>query len=426
MDCRRFKQEAGGEVRSKKMLGRALGVECAVVESVQEAENGQGFVARVRPRAEHRSRCPVCLERCPGYDEGTGVRRWRTHGIGLGRTYVEAEAPRVECAEHGVLVAHFPWARRGSGFTRSFEDMVAWLVIRTDKTTLCELLGIAWRTVGSIIERVGEEARARRPPLSNLRRIGIDEVSYRKGHRYLTVVVDHDTGKLLWAEPGRDRRTVRKFFRMLGKRRCRRLQLVSADAAAWIGSVVGEMCPNAKLCIDPFHVVAWATKALDQVRRGLWNKLRRRGELDRAASMKGSRWALLKNPDRLNRRQRSTLAQLEKDNAPLYKAYLLKEQLREVFQTKDWQGPFMLQHWTDIAVRSRLKPFVRVAQTIRDNLAGIQHALLHGLSNARLEGVNTKLKLLTRLAYGFHSHRPLIALAMIKLGGLCPPLPRLV
>ena len=408
------------------MLGRALGVECAVVESVQEGEEGRGFVVKIRPRAEHRSRCLVCLARCPGYDEGYGPRRWRGHDVGLARTYVEADAPRVECAEHGVLVAHFPWARRGSGFTRSFEDMIAWLVVRTDKTALCELFGISWRTVGAIIERVGEEAKASQPPLADLKRIGIDEVSYRKGHRYLTVVVDHDTGRLLWAEPGRDRKTVRKFFRMLGKKRCRKIQLVSADAAAWIGSVVAETCPNAKLCIDPFHVVAWATKALDEVRRGLWNKLRRRGESERAASMKGSRWALLKNPERLTHTQRSTLAQLKADNQPLFTAYLLKEELRAVFQTKDWQGPFMLQHWITLAEKSRLKPFMKVAQTIRDNLEGIQSALLFGLTNARLEGVNTKLKLLTRLAYGFHSHKPLIALAMIKLGGLCPPLPRLV
>ena len=130
---------------------------------------------------------------------------------------------------------------------------------------------------GSDLSRVGDEAKAARRPLEGLRRIGIDEVSYRKGHRYLTIVVDHDTGNLIWAAPGRDAKTLRRFFRSLRKKGRDSIELVSADAAPWIGSVVREMCPKATLCIDPFHVVAWATKALDTVRRELWRKLRKRG-----------------------------------------------------------------------------------------------------------------------------------------------------
>lgn len=248
-------------------------------------------------------------------------------------------------------------------------------------------------------------------------------MSYRKGHRFLTVVVDHDTGHLLWAEAGRDEKTVRKFFRLLGKKRCKAIELVSADAAAWIGNVVRERCPNAKLCIDPFHVVAWATKALDEVRRGLWNKLRKKKEASDAKAVKGTRWALLKNPENLTRNQRRQLDAVEREHQPLFKAYLLKEQLREVFRTRDWQAPFMLNAWLERADESAIKPLKKVAAAIRTNLEGIYSALLHGLSNARLESANNKLRLLTRMAYGFHSHKPLIALAMLKLGGLCPPLP---
>jgi transposase len=288
---------------------------------------------------------------------------------------------------------------------------------------LSTLVGIAWRTVGSILERVRAEGEAARDPLNGVRRIGIDEVSYRKGHRFLTVVVDHDTGHLLWAEAGRDEKTVRKFFRLLGKKRCKAIELVSADAAAWIGNVVRERCPNAKLCIDPFHVVAWATKALDEVRRGLWNKLRKKKEASDAKAVKGTRWALLKNPENLTRNQRRQLDAVEREHQPLFKAYLLKEQLREVFRTRDWQAPFMLNAWLERADESAIKPLKKVAAAIRTNLEGIYSALLHGLSNARLESANNKLRLLTRMAYGFHSHKPLIALAMLKLGGLCPPLP---
>lgn len=406
------------------MLARALGVESAVVEDMRE-EEGVGFVVRVRPRREHRRRCPRCLVRCPGYDEGAGRRRWRTHNLGLAEAFVEAEAPRVRCAEHGVLVAHVPWARHGSGFTTTFEDTIAWLAVRTDKTTLSTLLHVAWRTVGAVVERVSAAMRAVRPPFANLRRIGIDEVSYRKGHRYLTVVVDHDTGRLIWAQAGRDEKTLRKFFRALGKEGRAGIQLVSADAASWIGSVVREQCPDAVLCIDPFHVVAWATKALDQVRREMWNELRDRGETDRAKAMKGSRWALVKNPEDLTRKQKRKLRAIEEDNRRLFKSYLMKEQLRDIFKTKGTLATYMLDAWLGWVGHSKNEPFKKVARAIRDNRDGIDAALVYGLSNARLEASNTKLKLLTRMAFGFHSHAPLIALAMLKLGGLCPPLPRL-
>jgi transposase len=406
------------------MLARALGVEGAVVEDVR-FEGDDAFVLRVRARREHRRRCPRCLARCPGYDAGDGVRRWRARDLGLMRAYVEASAPRVRCAEHGVLVSHAPWARHGSGFTKSFEDTVAWLAVRTDKTSLASLLRIAWRSVGAILERVSAEMRTLRDPFEGVTRIGIDEVSYRKGHRYLTVVVDHDTGRLLWAQPGHDEKTLRKFFRLLGKERRAAIELVSADAAPWIASVVHEQCPDAALCMDPFHVVAWATEAVNKVRRGMWGELRRRGEMDKAATLKGSRWALAKNPEDLTRKQRTKLRAIEHDNRRLYRAYLLKEQLREIFKTKGYEAVFMIDEWLAWASRSKLEPFVRVARAIRRHRDAIDCALAHGLSNARVEGVNTKLKLLTRLAYGFHSHAPLVALAMIKLGGMCPPLPSL-
>jgi transposase len=406
------------------MLARALGVESAVVEDVRE-EAGVGFVVRVRPRRRHRRRCGVCLGRCPGYDAGAGLRRWRTHDLGLEEAFVEAEAPRVRCAEHGVVVAHVPWARHGSGFTTSFEDTVAWLAARTDKTTLSTLLRVAWRTVGAIVERVSTAMRAVRSPLSDLRKIGIDEVAYRKGHRYLTIVVDHETGRLVWAQPGRDEKTLRKFFRALKKEGRAKIELVSADAASWIGNVVREQCPDAVLCIDPFHVVSWATKALDEVRRAMWNDLRERGETARAKAMKNSRWALVKNPEDLTRKQRRKLRSIEEDNALLYKSYLMKEQLREVFRLKGDLATFMLDEWLVWVGRSRNDAFKKVARAIKDNRAGIDCALSYRLSNARLESTATKLKLLTRMAFGFHSHAPLVELAMLKLGGLCPPLPRL-
>ena len=174
-------------------------------------------------------------------------------------------------------MASVPWARPGGRHPRVLEDTVAWMATRTCKSTLEVLLRIAWRTVGAIVARVVAEGVAARDPLPGLRRIGIDEISYKKGHRYITIVVDHDTGRLVWAAPGRDRKTLNTFFTALGESRCAAVTHVSADAAQWIADEVALNCPNAVRCADAFHIVAWAGDALDQVRLDTWNAARHGG-----------------------------------------------------------------------------------------------------------------------------------------------------
>ena len=136
---------------------------------------------------------------------------------------------------------------------------------------------MAWRTVGAIITRVVDDARAAHDPFDGPRRIGIDEISYKRGHKYLTVVVDHDSGRLVWAAPGRDKVTLEQFFDLLGEERSHLVKLVSADAAEWIATVVAERCPGATLCADAFHMVSWATRALDDVRREIWRAAKKTG-----------------------------------------------------------------------------------------------------------------------------------------------------
>lgn len=413
-------------MHNKRMLVRALGVEGAIVEDVRwtEERGALELELRVRMRRKDERRCPHCSRRCPRYDRGSGQRYWRAPDAGLCPVRIIADAPRIRCAEHGVVVAGVPWARAGARFTQSFEDMVGWLAVRTDKTTLSTLLRVAWRTVGRILERVAEDRQKELTPLANVTRIGIDEVSYRKGHRYLTIVVDHDSGRLLFASPGKDEAALERFFDELGEAGCERIELVSVDAGAAYNNVVRRRCLNATVCLDPFHVVQWATKALDQVRRDVWNGLRESGQKDRAKQLKGMRWALWKNPGDLSEKQQASLADLERDNKPLFRAYLLKEELRSIFQEPDIEmAKLTLKDWLAWASRSRLEPFVKLARTVRKHREAIHDVLHHGLSNARVESANTKLRLLTRLAFGFHSPGPLIALAKLRLGGLAPPLP---
>jgi len=401
-----------------KML---FGIERTVIEGVRvELET---VVLSVRPRSREKQRCGVCGRRCPREDSGEGRRRWRALDLGTTFAYLEADAPRVYCMQHHVVVAAVPWARHDSRFTIAFEDQCCWLAVNASRKAVAELMRVTWRTVGSICERVAEEALSERDLFAGLKRLGIDDFSYRKGHRYLTVVVDHDTGRLLWAAPGRDRKTVEQFFDLLGKDRCEQIELVSCDMAESIAGAVGERCPNAIRCVDPFHVIKLATDALDEIRREVWNDARRAGHQQEAKDLKGARFALWKNPGKLTDRQQLKLAHIQQTNKPLYRAYLISQQLRDIYRVSYEEAIVLLDAWLAWARRCRLAPFVKLAKTITEQRPGIAAAIKHGLSNARIEQVNTQLRLITRRAYGFRTPEALIALAMLSLGGLCPLLP---
>jgi transposase len=430
-------------VRSVRIWRGLVQVPRTVIERVEfeQAEGGDGgvVVVHVRPAHRARGRCGVCRRRRGRYDAGQGRRQWRHLDVGTTQAFLEADAPRVRCPEHGVVVAHVPWARHGAGHTLAFDETVAWLAVQTSKTAVTTLMRIAWRTVGSIISRVWADVEALGDRLDGLTRIGIDEISYKRGHRYLTVVVDHDTGRLVWAAPGRDGATLRAFFDLLGPNRCAQITHVSADAAPWIAEVVAERCPQAAQCADPFHVVAWATEALDEVRRDAWNDARRAGHTRRGGIMaagrqrrlatgdalriKRSRYALWKNPEDLTDQQRNKLAWIAKTDPRLHRAYLLKEGLRYVFAVKGQAGKDALDRWLSWAYRCRIPAFVHLAKRVKAQRARIDASLEHGLSNALIESVNTKIRLLTRIAFGFRSAQALIALAMLSLGGHRPVLP---
>jgi transposase len=224
-----------------------------------------------------------------------------------------------------VVVAHVPWARHRSRYLRSFEDQVAWLATQCSQKACSQLMRLDWQTVGRIISRMVDEVSRNHDRLDGLERIGIDEISWRRGQRYLTLVIDHASGRLVWAAEGRSKKVVESFFEQLGPERCAEITHVSSDGAEWILIPVEQHCPNATICLDPFHIVTWATNALDQVRKAIWNEARRSGRQVAAVQVKGSRWALLRNPEHLTANQTAALAQVAKLNAPLYRAYLLKE-----------------------------------------------------------------------------------------------------
>lgn len=421
-------------MRQSSVWERACGLTRTVVEAVGYDDVAAAIVVSVRPKAKARHRCGRCGRRAPRYDRGEGRRRWRALDLGTTKVFLEAPAPRVRCRNHGVVVAGVPWARHGAGHTRDFDDLAAWLAVRTSKTAVCQLLRVAWRTVGAIVTRVNVDIEAKVDRLEGLRRIGIDEISYKRGHRYLIVVVDHDSGHLVWAGPGRNDAALNVFFDELGPERAALLTHVSADMADWIARVVACRAPNAVRSADPFHVVAWGIEALDIERRRAWNAAtgrRSTREVGRrhpratgdAKHIAQARYALWKNPGDLTGRQRHQLDWIAKTDPRLWRAYLLKEGLRYVFAVKGDEGKAALDRWTSWARRSRIPAFVHLQRKIATHRDAIDAALDTGLSQGLIESTNTKIRLLTRIAFGFHGHQPLIALAMLALGAHPPRLP---
>ena len=213
-------------MRNVRLWRALLGVDQRTViediefeEFAEEDVDGDTLVvAQVRPRSGVSRRCGRCGRKAPWYDRGQGRRRWRGLDWGTVQVVLETDAPRVNCPEHGPTVVLVPWARHHAGHTYAFDDTVAWLAVACSKTAVCELMRIAWRTVGSIVARVWADTDKSIDRFAGLRRIGIDEISYKRHHKYLTVVVDHDSGRLVWARTRARHRHPAAVFR---RARCR-------------------------------------------------------------------------------------------------------------------------------------------------------------------------------------------------------------
>ena len=410
-------------MRATRLLQKLLKIEHLTVLDVALEDDGDGqlLIVSVRARRAQSSRCPHCRRRRPGYDRGRQARRWRHLDLGGTRCYLQGYVARIDCEVHGVVTEHVPWARPAAKMTRAFDDTVAWLAAHSPASAVCEYMRVSWRTVQRIVTRVIADQTGTRDRLNGLRRIGIDEISYRKGHRYLTVIVDHDTGRLVWAREGATKATLRQFFDELGPMRSAAITHVSADAGQYIDTVVAERVPEAFRCMDPFHVVQWATRAVDRCRARVLSRIEGLSSADR----KHLRWALLKNPENLTEsQQRSRERIIRNRNNELARAYQLKEELRHIVTGKHRWPWRRLELWMRKAYNSRIIEMVGLSKAVQQREIHIYNAVVVGLSNARVEATNTHLRALTKRAYGFHSPDALIAMATLTRGGACPTLPQ--
>jgi transposase len=350
------------------------------------------------------------------------VKRWRHLDLGSNRCVIECRLRRLRCPDCGVRYEAVPWARPGAHHTRDFEDVTAWLAQQMAKTPIAGMLRIAWDTVGRIVERVVADHLDERR-LAGLVAIGCDEISYRRRHRYLTTVVDHQRGRIVWCAAGRNAETLQAFFELLGERR-RSIKAVSIDMSGGYEKAIRDAIPNAEVCFDPFHVVRLAQRAVDQVRRDEWNA-HERSHTKTGRWIKGTRWSLLKSPQKQSIEQLTLLAEVQAANKPLYRAFLLKEELRVLYQLDDPRlAPAHLDAWLAWASRAKLDPFIKLARTIRQHRDGILAAIRLGLNNGRLEGLNSRIRLISHRSFGFHSAQPLIALIYLCCAGITIDLPR--
>jgi transposase len=402
---------------------------------------------------------------------------WRHLDLGVWRLEIHCRRRRLWCPEHGARTEGVPFARPGAEFTRDFECLVAWLATRTDTTTITRMLRIDWDTIGRIVKRVcDDELDPAR--LDDLYEVGIDEVSWKRQHKYLTLVVDHQRRQVVWGCEGSGAAAADAFFDELDPppadaateqptqpraasepalmvpfgpcatvpagegiagawlapglelepaifARAGLLRAVSMDMGPGYAKSVRANAPQAVICIDPYHVVQLANQALDEVRRGYWNELRSLGDQEAAKRFKNARWSLLKKPDKLTDEQAATLARIKTAGGEVWRAYTLKEAVRGIFEAglslEDVE--VLIKRLLSRLARSRLEPFVRLGKTIRKHRDGILDAIRLGINQGRTEALNNKVRLITRRAYGFHSAKAALALVLLTCGPITLHLP---
>jgi transposase len=381
------------------------------VESV--AFDDEGLVADVAPTTTI-PRCSGCGCRVRAIYDGR-ERCWRHLDLGGMRLVLRYGLRRVSCPRCGVVVELVPWAEPGSWFTQDFEEQVAYLAQTTDKTTVVTSMRVAWRTVGDIVRRVVDRFRPG-DPLDGLKQIGVDELSYRKHHEYVTVVIDHVAQRVVWARPGKDAATLGEFFKELGAERCKQLEAVTIDMSGAYIKAVTEASPQATLIFDRFHVQRLAHNAVDEVRRA---EVRNNKGTEEAKVFKRTRFILQKNPWNLTELEEQKLVELQRTNKPIYRAYLMKESLAGILDGLDIDvARVKLTEWIGLAQRSRLEPFKKLARTVKEHFEGILAYIPLRLNNGRTEGMNGKIRTITRRSYGFHSASNLIALILLCCTGI--------
>jgi transposase len=330
-------------------------------------------------------------------------RMWRECSIGDFETYVEIVPCRVACCG-GTRVETFPWEAPGHRMTRRFFERVAALCTLLPVLKVAKMARLSWDTVARVDKTATRLALgADDALLDGLRFIGVDEVSRDGSHRYFTVVSDLETGRVVWIAEGKRKEALEAFFIKLGKRGCKRLQIVTSDLGAGYVDVIGRYAKHARHILDRFHIVQWLNEAVKEVRRRLFGA----APCDEVGrKLKAKQWMLLSAREKLEHKHKLALAELMQTNRPLYRAYLLKEQLRGILH-HSWVylGALLrnLEAWCSAAVRSRIPEMRDIGWRLRSHLEKVVAGFHAGIKLGVVEANNGKIALLRREARGYRN-----------------------
>lgn len=361
--------------------------------------------------------CPECgAEGCKTHD--TVEKSWRHLNFFQHEAYLHARVPRVRCGSCGVRLVEVSWARPGSGFTLLFEALVLALVREMPVQAVARVIDEHDTRIWRVVHHYIDEARAV-ADFSEVRKVGMDETASKRGHQYISLFMDLDASRLLFATPGRDSSTLRAFREDLETHgaRAEQIEELCLDMSPAFLKGAAASFPEASLTFDKFHVMQLINKAVDTVRR---EERKTRPEL------RGTRYVWMKNPENLTKHQRSRLAELDVRSLALKtaRAYHIRLTFQELWTLEAEEAEEFIRRWYYWATHSRLQPMIEVARTIRRHQDGILRWFQSRVSNGLLEGVNSLVQAAKAKARGYRSTRNLIAMAYLIAGKLTfRPLP---
>lgn len=358
--------------------------------------------------------CPKCGHVCPGYDKRP--RRWRHLDTCQLKTLLVADVPRVECKEHGVVTIEVPWAEPGSGFTALFEALVIDWLKTAAVSAVAERLRLSWNAVDGIMQRAVRRGLSRRKAMQS-QRLSVDETAYRKGHDYITVVTDQESGTVLHVAEERLTTSLSSFYEQLDEDQLSGIDVVCMDMWPAYIKATRQAIEGAdrKIAFDRFHVAQYLGKGVDQVRRDEHRQLLKAGD----QQLKGTKYQWLRNPANMNWHQRRAFTSLRQSSLKTARAWAMKEFAAQLwhYQHRTWalKGWKRLINWM---VRSRLAPMKKVAATLKNHLWGIINAVVLKADNSHAESINSRIKTVKTRARGFRNKQRFRDAIYFHLGGL--------
>ena len=408
----------------KTIFNRVTDYKPFVVDQVTMPEDSLGqptIEITMRARENGLPTCSGCGKRHSGYDT-LPARRFEFVPLWLIPAVLIYAMRRVNCPRCGVKVERVPWVKGKSRLTIEYQWFLAGWARRMSWKEVAECFHVSWDHVYNSVKYAVSWGLSHRS-LDGITVIGIDEVQWKRGHKYQTLVYQIDEGRrrLLWIGPDRTAKTLLRFFRVLGKKRTRNLQFICSDMWQAYLKVIAKKAPQAIHVLDRLHVMQKLSRAIDQVRAAEVKQLKADGYEE---VLKGGRWLLLKRPDNLSDQQAVKLSTLLEYNLNSVRAYLMKEDFQQfwTYTYPGWAGRF-LDAWCTRAMRSKIDPMKKVAKTLRSK----RELLLNWfraagtMSSGVVEGFNNKVKLVTRKSYGFRTQEAYETALYHNLGALPEP-----